>query len=62
MPASDVTKDILIPNSRILYVDPNDIYGKVNGVPITPDYSDFCIAFDLQCEIVARYKFGEIFG
>ena len=62
MPASDVSTNILIPNSRILYVDPNDIYGKVNGVSMTPDYSDFCISFDLECEIVARYKTNEIFG
>ena len=62
MPSADTSTDILIPNSRILYVDPNDIYGKINGVPITPDYSDFCIAFDLQCEIIGRYKSEEVFG
>ena len=38
---------------RIYYVDPNDMYGvlvdKDNGkeVPATPDYTDFCISFDL---------------
>ena len=62
MPAADTSTNILIPNSRILYVDPNDIFGHVNGVPITPDYSDFCISFNLECEIVARYKTNEIIG
>ena len=62
MPAADTSTDILIPNSRILYVDPNDIFGKINGVPVTPDYSDFCISFNLECEIVARYKTNEIIG
>lgn len=32
---------------RIIYVDPNDVYGHSNGVPLTPDYTDFCISFDL---------------
>ena len=41
---------------RILYVEPNDVFGDVNGVPLTPDYSDMCISFNLIVEIVSRYK------
>ena len=39
---------------RILYVEPNDVYGTVNGVSITPDYTDLCISFDLRVETVPR--------
>ena len=41
---------------RILYVEPNDVFGDVNGVPLTPDYSDMCISFNLIVEVVSRYK------
>lgn len=33
--------------NRIAYVEPNDIYGSVNGVPLTPNYEDYCIGFNL---------------
>ena len=41
---------------RILYVEPNEVFGNVNGVPVTPDYSDLCISFNLIVEVVSRYK------
>ena len=41
---------------RILYIDPNDVFGDVDGVPMTPDYSDMCISFRLECQIIPRYK------
>lgn len=41
---------------RVLYVEPNDVFEKVDGVPMTPDYSDMCISFDLTVEIVRRFK------
>ena len=41
---------------RVLYVDPNEAFGSINGVPMTPDYSDFCISFKLECRIVPRFK------
>lgn len=41
---------------RILYVEPNDVFGKINGEPMTPDYADYCIGFNLVCEVVSRYK------
>ena len=43
-------------SSRIIYVDPNDSMGNINGIPLTPDYSDLCIAFNLIVEIVPRFK------
>lgn len=42
--------------SRIIYVDPNDSFDYINDVPLTPDYSDLCIAFNLIVEIVPRFK------
>jgi hypothetical protein len=40
--------------SRIFYVDPNDVYGTSNNIPLTPDYTDLCVSFDLQVETVPR--------
>lgn len=48
--------------NRIAYVEPNDIYGSVNGVPITPNYEDFCISFNLIAEKVNRYNTNEYSG
>ena len=42
--------------SRIIYIEPNDGLKDINGVPVTPDYSDLCIAFNLIVEIVPRFK------
>ena len=39
---------------RILYVEPNDVYGMINGVPVTPDYTDMCVSFDLVVETLPR--------
>lgn len=44
------------PQNRIIYVEPNDIYGHVNDIPVTPDYTDYCISFDLIVEVVSRMK------
>ena len=41
---------------RILYVEPNSVFGKINNVPLTPDYSDLCISFNLLVEVVSRFK------
>ncbi len=41
---------------RILYIEPNDVYGHVNGVPMTPDYSDYCVSVNLIAEVVSRQK------
>ncbi len=41
---------------RILYVEPNDVFGSISDVPLTPDYSDLCISFNLIVEVVSRYK------
>ena len=43
-------------HDRIFYVDPNNTNGSINGVPVTPDYSDFCIGFDLMVRVVPRVK------
>ena len=53
---TDCECDIVQKNKRILYVEPNDIYGKIDGVPITPDYSDYCISVNLIAEVVSRFK------
>lgn len=42
--------------SRIIYIEPNDSMGHIGDVPLTPDYSDLCIAFNLIVEIVPRFK------
>ena len=51
----------MIQRSRILYVEPNDVYEKINGIPITPDYTDLCVSFNLTVETVPRtgYISGE---
>ena len=48
--------------NRIAYVEPNDIYGSVNGVPLTPNYEDYCIGFNLIAEIVSRFNTNETTG
>lgn len=48
--------------SRVAYVEPNDIYGSVNGVPLTPNYEDLCIAFNLIVEKVDRFNSNEYTG
>ena len=48
--------DIVKQENRILYVEPNDLYGYVDGVPMTPDYSDYCISVNLIAEVVSRFK------
>ena len=45
-------------DTRIRYVEPNDIYGDINGVPITPDYTDYCIWCNLIVEKFSRIKNG----
>lgn len=54
--ADGVAKQI---TSRVCYVEPNDIHGDYNGIPLTPDYSDFSIAFNLVVEKVSRYNRNE---
>lgn len=44
--------------TRIIYVDPNDIYDDINGVPLTPDYTDYCIWCNLVVEKSSRIKNG----
>lgn len=48
--------NIVKQNGRVLYVEPNDLYGYVDGVPVTPDYSDYCISVNLIAEVVSRFK------
>lgn len=43
----------------ILYVDPNNVSGvDKHGVPITPDYTDLCMSFNLIVETRSRYNMG----
>ena len=54
---TDPKKTKAVPTeSRIIYVEPNDAAGHINGVPITPDYTDFCISFDLIVDVVSRVR------
>ena len=53
---AETEKNIVRQKGRILYVEPNDIYGEINGVPMTPDYSDYCISVNLIAEVVSRVK------
>ena len=47
---------VIRPAERIIYVEPNDIFGSVDGIPLTPDYTDLCISFDLIVEVVSRLR------
>ena len=51
-----MAQDIKDGESRIIYLEPNDAMDDINGVPMTPDYSDLCIAFNLIVEVVPRFK------
>ena len=42
--------------SRVAYVEPNNIYGSVNGVPLAPNYEDYCIGINLIADVVPRYN------
>lgn len=42
--------------NRICYVEPNDVFGNIDGQPITPPYEDFCISFDLIVKTFSRFK------
>lgn len=42
---------------RLFYLEPNDILGKVDGRPITPDYTDFCVSFRLTAEFNNRTRY-----
>lgn len=44
---------------RIRYVEPNDIYGVTKDTPLTPDYTDFCISFDLIVRRARRTAVNE---
>jgi len=44
---------------RVVFVEPNDVSGKVGKTTITPDYTDFCIGFRLTAEIVNRASMNE---
>lgn len=45
---------------RIIYVDPNNVNGEINGIPLTPDYTDYCISFNLVVEKSSRYNIGDV--
>lgn len=42
--------------NRICYVEPNDVFGSIDGQPVTPPYEDFCISFDLIVKTFSRFK------
>lgn len=51
-----MAQDIKDGESRIIYLEPNDAMDDINGVPMTPDYPDLCIAFNLIVEVLPRFK------
>lgn len=54
MPDPNKTRE----HNRIIYIDPNNIYGRINGVPVTPDYTDLCISLDFEVETYSRLNRG----
>lgn len=48
--------DWRLSENRVFCVDPNDSHGVVNGMPLTPDYTDYCIWCNLIVEKVSRFK------
>lgn len=47
-------------NGRIVYVEPNDLYGDVNGNQLTPDYTDYSIYCNLIVEYTNRFMNGYV--
>lgn len=47
-------------NNRIVYIEPNDFEGRINNVPVTPDYTDYCIFFDLIAEVTSRMSYNQV--
>ena len=62
MGVEELNNTILRKNAqnRIIFVEPNDISGHLNGVPVTPDYTDFCISFDLIVDVVSRMRANSV--
>lgn len=48
--------------NRICYVEPNDVFGSINGSPITPPYEDFSISFDLIVKVMSRLRSNSVNG
>lgn len=40
--------------NRICYVDPNDVRDNIDGIPLTPDYTDFNVSCYLYVETISR--------
>lgn len=47
-------------DTRLKFINPNNVHGDINGIPMTPDYTDFCIYADLSVEIVNRLSTGVV--
>lgn len=41
-------------NKRVIYIEPNDFEGRINNIPVTPDYTDYCIYFDMIVNVTSR--------
>ena len=48
--------------NRICYVEPNDVFDSIDGIPVTPPYEDFSIAFDLIVKVASRFRSNEVRG
>ena len=44
--------------SRLKFISPNNVHGSIQGIPLTPDYSDFCIYANLTVEVRKRMSGG----
>lgn len=43
-------------DNRIVYIDPNNVHGDINGTTATPEYTDFCLWCNLVVERSSRIK------
>ena len=56
--ATQEEKNLVKNIGKVYYLEPNDILGKVDNRPITPDYSDYCVSFKLTGEIIRRTRYN----
>ena len=54
-------EEIVNKEGRIMYIEPNNVFGSnSNNMTETPDYSDYCVSFNLIVEVKSRIKSNSI--
>ena len=48
--------------NRICYIEPNDVFGSIDGTTVTPPYEDFSLSFDLIVKVSSRLRSNTING